>query len=193
MKSVVMDIVVADVPPKFGMLLSRSWIKRLGGTLHMDPVFGVEHRRLYREAQLAYIISDEANPTNHPIFSLENDLGSSVLQLIHAPEPPLKLRKKPTISPKIHPSNTPVWKMFFDGASSREGAGAGVVFVSPDQEIISLSYKLEFEATNNVAEYEALVLGLRVAREMGIQEVAVFKDAELVVQQIRNAYQAKNP
>jgi hypothetical protein len=66
MKSVVMDIVVADVHPKFGMLLSRSWIKRLGGTLQMDltyatiPVFGGEHRRLYREAQLAYIISDEA-------------------------------------------------------------------------------------------------------------------------------------
>jgi hypothetical protein len=85
MKSVVMDIVVADVPPKFGMLLSRSWIKILGGTLHMDltyatiPVFGGEHRRLYREAQLAYIISDEANPTNHPIFSLDTDLGSSLL------------------------------------------------------------------------------------------------------------------
>jgi hypothetical protein len=48
MKSMVMDIVVADVPPKFGMLLSRSWIKRLGGTLQMDltyatiPVFGGE-------------------------------------------------------------------------------------------------------------------------------------------------------
>jgi hypothetical protein len=99
MKSVVMDIVVADVPPKFGMLLSRSWIKRLGGTLQMDltyatiPVFGGEHRRLYREAQLAYIISDEANPTNHPIFSLDIDLGSSLLQLTHALEPPLKLRK----------------------------------------------------------------------------------------------------
>jgi hypothetical protein len=58
MKSVVMDIVVADVPPKFGMLLSRSWIKRLGGTLQMDlsyatiPVFRGEQRRLYREAQL---------------------------------------------------------------------------------------------------------------------------------------------
>jgi ribonuclease HI len=73
-------------------------------------------------------------------------------------------------------------KMFFDGACSREGAGAGVFFVSPAQETISLSYKLEFEATNNVAEYEALVLGLRAAREMGIQEVAVFGDAELVVQ-----------
>jgi hypothetical protein len=102
MKSVVMDIVVVDVPPKFGMLLSRSWIKILGGTLQMDltyatiPVFGGEHRRLYREAQLAYIISDEANPTNHPIFSLDTDLGSSLLQLTNAPEPLLKLRKEPT-------------------------------------------------------------------------------------------------
>jgi ribonuclease HI len=198
MKSLVMDIVVADVPPKFGMLLSRYWIKILGGTLQMDltyatiPVFGGEHRRLYREAQLAYIISDEANPTNHPIFALDTDLGSSLLQLTHAPEPPLKLRKQPTSSPKLPPSITPVWKLFFDGASSREGAGAGVVFVSPAQETISLSYKLEFEATNNVAEYEALVLRLRVAREMGIQEVSVFGDAELVVQQIRNAYQAKH-
>ena len=66
-------------------------------------------------------------------------------------------------------------------------------FVSPAQETISLSYKLEFGATNNVAEYEALILGLRAVREMGIQEVAVFSDAELVVQQIRNAYQAKHP
>ena len=88
-----------DFPPKFGMLLSRYWIKIFGGTLHMDltyatiPVFGGEHRRLYREAQLAYIISDEANPTNHPIFSLDTNLGSSLLQLTHAPEPPLKLIK----------------------------------------------------------------------------------------------------
>ena len=156
-------------------------------------VFGGEHRILYREAQLAYIISDEVKPTNHPIFALDIDLGSSVLQLTHALEPPLELRKQPTISPKFPPSITPVWKMFFDGASSREGVGAGVVFVSLAQEIISLSYKLEFEATNNVAEYEALVLGLRVAREMGIQKVAVFGDAELVVQQIRSAYQAKHP
>jgi ribonuclease HI len=72
--------------------------------------------------------------------------------------------------------------MFFDGASSREGVGAGVYFVSPSHETISLSYKLEFEATNNVAEYEALILGLRATKEMRIQEVAVFEDAKLVVQ-----------
>ena len=48
LKSVMMDIVVANIPPKFGLLLSRSWIKRLGGTLQMDltyttiPMFGGE-------------------------------------------------------------------------------------------------------------------------------------------------------
>ena len=71
--------------------------------------------------------------------------------------------------------------MFFDGVSSKEGIGARVFFVSPAQETISLSYKLEFETTNNVAEYEALVIGLRAAKEMGIQEVAVFGDAKFVV------------
>ncbi len=73
MKSMMMDTVVADVPPKFGMLLSRGWIKRLGGTLQNDLSyatvlpFGGESRRLYREAQLAYIINDEKNPSNNPI------------------------------------------------------------------------------------------------------------------------------
>jgi hypothetical protein len=100
MRSVVMDIVVADVPPKFGMILSRSWIKRLGGTLHMELtyatilVFGGEHRRLYREAQLAYIINDEEDPTNHAIFSLDAYLGSNLLQLSDAPEAPVEIRKQ---------------------------------------------------------------------------------------------------
>jgi hypothetical protein len=188
MKSMVMDIVVADVPPKFGILLSRSWIKRLGGTLQMDltyatiPVFGGEHRRLYREAQLAYIVSDEENPTNHPIFALDTDLGSSLLQVTEIPESPLQIRKQPILNREMPPPTTFVWKMFFDGASSSIGAGAGVVFISPCQETISLSYKLEFEITNNVVEYEALVLGMRATKEMGIKEIAIFGDAELIIE-----------
>jgi len=51
------------------------------------------------------------------------------------------------------------------------------VYVSLAQETIQLSYKLEFEATNNVAEYEALVLGLRDEKDMGIKEIVVFGDA----------------
>jgi ribonuclease HI len=194
-----MDIVVANVPPKFRMLLSRSWIKRLRGTLQMDlsyaivPIFGGEHRRIYREAQLAYIISDEANPTNHLVFAFDTDLGSSILQLTDTLETPLEIRKHFVTFCEESPLTTYVWKMFFDGASSKEGVGVGVVFVSPAQETISLSYKLEFETTNNVAEYEARVLGLRVAKDMGIEELSVFGDAELRVHQIKNLYQTKHP
>jgi ribonuclease HI len=83
--------------------------------------------------------------------------------------------------------------MFFDGAYSWEDTGAGVFFVSPSQETISLSYRMEFETTNNVEEYEALVLGMRAAKEMGIKEIAIFVDAELIIQQVRNAYRANNP
>jgi hypothetical protein len=85
MKTMVMDIVVADIPPKFGCLLSRSWMKRLGGTLQMDLyyttilVFGGVNRRLYRESQLAYVISDEKNPSNHPIYSVDTGMGSCIL------------------------------------------------------------------------------------------------------------------
>jgi ribonuclease HI len=82
--------------------------------------------------------------------------------------------------------------MLFDGASSEDGFGAGVVLVSPAQETISLSYKLEFEATNNVAEYEALVLGLRATKDMGIEEISIFGDAELIFHQVRNLYQSKH-
>jgi ribonuclease HI len=83
--------------------------------------------------------------------------------------------------------------MLFDGASSKEGVGVAVIFVSPTQENISLPYKLEFETTNNVVEYEALVLGLRVEKDMGIEELSVFGDVELIAHQIRSIYQTKHP
>ena len=144
-------------------------------------MFGGEHRRLYREAQLEYIISDEANPTNHPIFALDTDLGSSLLQLTDTPEAPFQIRKQPIFNHEIPSPTTSIWNMFFNRASSSEGDGVGVVFVSPFQETMSLSYKLEFEATNNVEEYEALVLGMRATKEMGIKEVAVFGDVYLII------------
>jgi hypothetical protein len=126
---------------------------------------------VYREAQLAYIIRDEEDPAKHPIFALDTNLGSILLHITDAPEPPLEIRKQSLTLCEDPPPITSIWKMFFDGAYFREGVGVGVVFVSPVQEIISLPYKLEFETTNNVAEYEAIVLGLRTTKDMGIEEI----------------------
>ena len=52
-------------------------------------------------------------------------------------------------------------------------------------------YKLEFVTTNNTAEYEDLLLGLKAAKDLGIQQIFVYGDSELVVQQVRNNYQVK--
>jgi ribonuclease HI len=82
--------------------------------------------------------------------------------------------------------------MYFDGACSKDGVGAGIVFISPSKEVTTLSFKLEFEVTNNIAEYEALILGLRAAKDMKIEGLTVFGDVELIVQQVRNIYQTKH-
>ena len=77
--------------------------------------------------------------------------------------------------------------MFFYGALSYLGAGAGVIFVAPDNQfVIPFSYRLQWniDHTNNVCEYEALVLGLENARKMKIKNLEVFGDAELIVKQV---------
>jgi ribonuclease HI len=196
-KSFFMDIVVADIPPRFGMFLSRYWCKKLGGSLQMDlsyatiPIFGGEFRRLYCEAQLAYIISDNDHSINHPIYAVDVDLGSSIFHIDNAIQQSLPLTKL-VIAPLFVKNQNFLWKLYFDGASSREGAGAGVVLISPEHEVITPSYKLEFDTKNNIAEYEALMLGLRATKEMKIQYLKVHGDSELIVQQVRNVYQTKN-
>ena len=78
-----MDVVMADISPNFGMLLSRSWVAKIKGALQMDMsyatilVFGVQ-RRLYKEKTLAYMVSSVEIPNNHPIYSLEIEIGSSI-------------------------------------------------------------------------------------------------------------------
>ena len=61
-----------------------------------------------------------------------------------------------------------VWKMYFDGASSKERSSASIVLISPTKELISMSFKMKFGTTNNGAEYEALIMGLGVAKDRKI-------------------------
>jgi len=74
-KIIIMDIVVVDVLPSFGMLLSRSWGEKLGGTIQLDlsyetiTFFGGKTHRLYREARFTYTLSDVKNSHNHPVYA----------------------------------------------------------------------------------------------------------------------------
>ena len=86
--------------------------------------------------------------------------------------------------------------MYFDGASSCEGAKVGVLFVAPKNEfIIRFSYRLRWDIdyTNNVCKYEALFLGLKAGRKLKIENMIVYGDAELIMKQIKQQYQDKHP
>ncbi|KAM1005598.1 hypothetical protein ACFX1T_002478 [Malus domestica] len=62
----------------------------------------------------------------------------------------------------------PTWTMFFDGSARADGAGAEVVFMSPQRQILPYSFQLSELCSNNVAEYQALIIGLQMAINMEI-------------------------
>lgn len=77
------------------------------------------------------------------------------------------------------------WRVYFDGAANKKGCGIGVLLVSPEEAFTPLAVKLGFEATNNIAEYEACILALEAALELGIKELEVFGDSTLILCQIK--------
>jgi hypothetical protein len=82
-KKMVIDMVMVDIPPKFGMLFSRSWDAKLKGTLQMVmsyatiPIFGQE-RWLCRVVMLKHMVRSKMEPNNHPIYSINIEVGSSI-------------------------------------------------------------------------------------------------------------------
>ena len=76
--------------------------------------------------------------------------------------------------------------MYFDGAYSKAGKGVGIVIISPSNQIYNFAFRLEFEASNNVVEYETLFLGLETAKDMGIIMLNIKGDSYLVIFQLKN-------
>ena len=84
------------------------------------------------------------------------------------------------------------WKLFVDGASNAMGSGAGAVLVSPEGLIMEQAVRLNFLASNNESEYEALLIGLKCARRLGADRLWIFCDSQLMVNQISGEYQARD-
>ncbi|XP_071714774.1 uncharacterized protein [Rutidosis leptorrhynchoides] len=85
-----------------------------------------------------------------------------------------------------------VWELHTDGASSEEGTGAGLVLTSQDGEEYTYALKLCFYASNNEAEYEALLSGLCIAVEMGITNLRAYVDYQIVAQQVNGMFDASD-
>ena len=77
------------------------------------------------------------------------------------------------------------WKFYFDGSRAKQGAGVGIILESPQGVKTQLAFIVEKVCSNNQVEYEALVLGLEILLQMGIRNVKVFGDSQLVINQVK--------
>ena len=82
--------------------------------------------------------------------------------------------------------------MYVDGAANQRGSDVGLVLVTPEGATIEKSLKLWFSATNNEAEYEALMQGMVMVQKMGGKAVEMFSDSRLVVSQVTGEMEAKD-
>ncbi|KAK9050558.1 hypothetical protein SSX86_029875 [Deinandra increscens subsp. villosa] len=87
--------------------------------------------------------------------------------------------------------NSGCWTLFTDGASNIRGTGLGIVLKSPQGDMIPQAVRCGFQATNNEAEYEALIAGLHLALHLGIQHIQVYVDSLLLANHFNGSYAAK--
>ncbi|XP_065629678.1 uncharacterized protein LOC136067549 [Quercus suber] len=85
-----------------------------------------------------------------------------------------------------------LWEAYVDGAANQRDSGVGLVLISPEGIVIEKALRLGFSATNNEAEYEALLMGMSKVQRMGGKVVKVFSDSRLVVGQVQGEFEAKD-
>jgi ribonuclease HI len=91
------------------------------------------------------------------------------------------------------PIQPKLWTMYFDGSLMKTGAGVGLLFISPLEKHLRYVLRLHFPASNNMAEYEALVNGLRIAIELGVRRLDARGDSQLVINQVMKNSHCRDP
>ncbi|KAH9310836.1 hypothetical protein KI387_025871 [Taxus chinensis] len=179
-KEVLAIVFVADIPPSYGMFLSRNFCKYVGGEIQMDwshaliPVNG-KMRKLLPEKQTEYIVQKIDDPKAQILYE---DIGHGNYMIMSQDEA--------SLPKEVIPNSNGIWTLEFDGICSSASSGVSVVLISPEEKIHPFSFKLQFENTNNTAKYEAIIIGLNMAKEMGVKNLLSHGEAELIVKQVFN-------
>jgi hypothetical protein len=83
------------------------------------------------------------------------------------------------------------WKMYFNGSLNLEGVGAGVLFISPQGDHPKYVLQIHYKASNNYAEYEALIHGMRIAVSLEIKRLIAYGNSKVVIDQVNKACDIK--
>ncbi|XP_043692995.1 uncharacterized protein LOC122643442 [Telopea speciosissima] len=84
------------------------------------------------------------------------------------------------------------WQLYFDDATNQRGYGDGILLITLEDLYLPPAFRLEFPCTNNIAEYEACVIGLEAAMALGIKKLRVYGDSSMVICQTQGGWKMKN-
>jgi ribonuclease HI len=87
----------------------------------------------------------------------------------------------------------PHWTLFFDESACQQGGEAGVVLIDPSGDHVKYMVHLKFTATNNMAKYEALIFGLSAALSLGIRQLLMKRDSQLIIKQVSGECSCNEP
>jgi ribonuclease HI len=170
---------------KFGIIICDELIAHLGGSIHREQSEDV----IPHPEGGHYIIRSESfvgSPVEDPdevddqLLCINNNLSDWFIQ-------------EGKLDMDTVEESEGIWTLEFDDSLSGNGSGAGVVLTAPSgEEVFYRSYRLEFNCTNNVAEYEALILGLNLAIDKGATILEVKGDLDLIVSQVLMRFATKN-
>ena len=88
------------------------------------------------------------------------------------------------------PTGDAIWELQVDGSSNSKLSGAGIIITDPEGHSYEYALRFEFKASNNIAEYEALIAGIQLCRELGARHLHIFSDSQLVVSQVAGDFKA---
>ncbi|XP_057444150.1 uncharacterized protein LOC130736328 [Lotus japonicus] len=97
------------------------------------------------------------------------------------------------LTPEVGERVNTQWMLFVDGSSNENGSEAGITLQGPGELVLEQSLRFQFKASNNQAEYEALIAGLKLAIEVQIDSLLVRTDSLLVANQVNEVFQVKEP
>ncbi|XP_070002441.1 uncharacterized protein [Nicotiana sylvestris] len=84
------------------------------------------------------------------------------------------------------------WKMFFDGAVNAKSVGIGAILISPTGQHYPATARLRFFCTNNIAEYEACIMGMNMAIDQDVEELLIMGDSDLIIRQAQGEWETRD-
>lgn len=144
---------------------------------------------------MKFMVSSLERPQNYPIYSMNSDLDSSILyNSDNDKDKIIVVEEKHKEIDSENITHESLWHLDFDGSVNRLGERAKVwIYNLENDHSKGHAFKLDFKCTDNMAEYEALVLGLQIVRKIGAKRVSIMGDSELIIKQVKGEYITNNP